>query len=924
MHAAEDEENLLRSAALQNAKSVLTARRRAGAALERKSDELAHAVSMLRATLESTTDGIMVTDESGAVTDYNARFVETWRLPPEIVETRCHQKWLDFISSQLADPVKFHDGVREIVASLSPASFQLWECTDGRVLECHTKVQRIGERIVGRVWSLRDITERRKAESILRRSEKMLADLFDNAAVGLHLIGTNGRILRANRTELEMLGYSQEEFVGHFIEEFYVNAPVIADVSPKLVRGEALDNHEARLRCKDGSIKDVLISCNGLWEDGKLVHSRCFTRDITEIKRAEAARARLATLVESSADAIVSKTLDGTICTWNKGAEQMFGYKAEEVVGKSVLILIPPDRVSEEARILERLRRGESVNHYETVRRRKDGTLIDISLTVSPIRDAKGSITGASKIARDITGRKLAEAALQASESRFRQLADAMPQMVWTARPDGYADYLNRRWYDYTGVAEGMTGDESWTPFLHPDDLPRCREIWGKSLATGQPYQIEYRIRNRTGEYRWHLGRALATRNEAGEIVRWYGSFTDIHEQKLTADALREANQTKDDFLSALSHELRTPLTPVLAILSSLREDSSIPPTLAADLEMMLRNVELETRLIDDLLDLTRITRRKLELRCEPVAIDLVIETAINTCLTELNDKELILIRDLQAPRQTVSADRTRIIQILWNLLKNSIKFTPSGGIITVRSHVTSTNGNGQVFIMVEDTGIGMEPEQVARVFDAFEQGDRTIARHFGGLGLGLAISKAIAVHHGGMISATSDGPGRGSIFTLTLPCATHEEFPPAATPTHNLPAICETTCVSPKSRPLRILLVEDHDNSAAILSRLLRRSGHEVVHAATVADALRIADEKTRSAGLDLIISDLGLPDGSGLDLMRKLSIDYGLRGIALSGFGMESDRAESRAAGFSRHLTKPIDIADLRNAIVDMAQTL
>jgi PAS domain S-box-containing protein len=1109
VNTAENEENLLRSAAMQNADSVLLTSRRAQAASEQKNDELTHAVSMLRATLESTTDGIMVADDGGRITNFNARFVQTWGLPPEIVETREHQKWLDFISPQLADAVKFQATVRAIIHSLSPASLDVLECADGRVLECHTKVQRIGERIVGRVWSLRDITERRKAESILRRSEKILADLFDNAAIGLHFIGTDGRILRVNRTELEMLGYSQEEFVGHFIEEFYVDAPVVAGISPKLMRGEDLDNHETRLRCKDGSIKDVLISCNGFWEDGKLVHSRCFTHDVTEKKRAETVRARLASLVESSADAIVSKTLDGTICTWNKGAEQMFGYTAEDVVGKSIMVLIPSDRATEEACILERLKRGESIDHYETVRQRKDGTLIDISLTVSPIRDAKGSVIGASKIARDITGRKQTEAALRTSEARFRQLADAMPQMVWTTRPDGHVDYLNRRWYDYTGMVAGKGGDESWTPFIHPDDLQRCLDVWRKSLETGELYQIEYRLKNRAGEYRWHLGRALATRNEEGEIVRWYGSCTDIHEQKLTAEALRveytvtehfnavaralateldpgrvvrivtdagtrmtraefggffhhrvdddgtpyvfdaitglagpdlekifkrsvaalirstlrgdgiirlddvrndrrfgpgpaygdtlagplfvasylavpviarsgevlgglffghahpgmfterdeenisalaaqaaaamntaslyqaeqqarriaeQANQTKDDFLAALSHELRTPLTPVLAILSSIREDPTVPPALAADLEMMLRSVELETRLIDDLLDLTRITRGKLELHLEPSDINHVIENAIRTCEPELNAKRLMLVRDFQTREQMVLADRTRITQVLWNLLTNSIKFTPAGGIITVRSSKSSTGGIGQVTIVVEDNGIGMAPDHVTRVFDAFEQGDRNITRQFGGLGLGLAISKAIAISHRGTISASSNGLGRGSSFMLTLPCDNCEGLHPTMTSSsHNdVPTTSESASFSPRSRPLRILLVEDHGNSAAIISRLLRRSGHEVAHAATVADALLIADQAMRSAGLDLVVSDLGLPDGSGLDMMRKLSTDYGLRGIALSGFGMDSDRAESRAAGFSRHLTKPIDIADLRNAIDDLAQIL
>jgi PAS domain S-box-containing protein len=809
--------------------------------------------------------------------------------------------------------------------------------------------------------------------------------------------------------------------------------------------------------------------------------------------------------VESSDDAILSKTLEGIITSWNQGAERMFGYVAGEMIGQSVTRLMPPDRVDEEPGILQRLRRGERIESYETVRRRKDGSLFDVSLTVSPIRDASGKIIGASKIARDVTARKQAEAAVRASEVRFRQLADAMPQIVWTAHANGQNEYSNRRWYEFTGFPEGTASDENFLSILHPDDLQKCRDLWMQSVSTGQPYQIEYRFRNRAGEYRWHLGRALPARNAAGEIVRWYGSSTDIHEQKLTAEALREkhavteqlnnvaralateldlnkivqiitdagtrairaqfgaflqgtftgengpsanldtfsgasrealekfsqphtkeildktfrgagiirlddarqdprfvttttgedrpvrdlpvasylavpvvarsgevlgglffghgepgvfkehdekivvalasqaaaamntarlylaeqqarglaeeANQIKDDFLAALSHELRTPLTPVLAILSSISEDTSLPPGLAADLEIVRRNVELETRLIDDLLDLTRITRGKLELHREPVAIRQLIESAINTCLPDLRAKQFTVIRDLERPEQTVFVDSARITQVLWNLLKNSIKFTPEGGTITVRSRTIPDDDGGQITIAIEDSGMGIEPDRLEHVFDAFEQGGRKITQQFGGLGLGLAISKAIAEAHRGTVLGASEGPGRGSTFSLVLPLGSIEPTKSAAAPSRPLAGTAVTASESKDthSRPLRILLVEDHADTAAIIVRLLSRSGHEVIHADTISDALRKAETE---AGLDLVMSDLGLPDGSGLDLMRELSTKYGLRGVALTGFGMESDRAESTAAGFSHHLIKPVNIAALRAIIAEMTK--
>jgi PAS domain S-box-containing protein len=277
-----------------------------------------------------------------------------------------------------------------------------------------------------------------------------------------------------------------------------------------------------------------------------------YLRDITERKAAERASQLLAAIVESSSDAVISKNINGVITTWNAGAERLFGYAADEVIGQPVTILMPPERINEEPQILERIRRGETVDHYETVRRRKDGTLLDISLTISPIKDSKGVIIGASKIARDITERKRTEQALRDSEARFRQLADAMPQIVWTARADGYVDYYNRRWYEYTGFPETY-GDASWQPILHPNDVQRSVETWSAAVRSGHPYEIEYRfIDRRTGGYRWHLGRALPVRNEAGEIAKWFGTCTDIDDQKRIEERFVRLNETLVAVLEAI------------------------------------------------------------------------------------------------------------------------------------------------------------------------------------------------------------------------------------------------------------------------------------------------------------------------------------------------------------------------------------
>jgi PAS domain S-box-containing protein len=810
----------------------------------------------------------------------------------------------------------------------------------------------------------------------------------------------------------------------------------------------------------------------------------------------------------SIGDAVVTVDTNARITYLNPIAEALTGWTSHDASGKplgEVLRLVnettrehavnPIDRALAEGLIVG------LANHTTLLAR--DGREIPIEDSAAPIRSPAGEIMGAVMVFHDVSERRQKETALEKSEQRFRLLGEIVPQLIWTTDAKGNREYLNERWRDYTGVPN----DEwSWERIAHPEDSALTMEAWMQAVQEGTPFETECRLRRHDGEYRWFVSRGVPLREPSGEIVRWYGSCTDIHQQKITAEALREeytiteqlhevatalateldlsqvvqiitdagtritraqfgaffynlldergesymlytlsgvpreafdkfpmprathifaptfrgegvirandirkdprfgksaphhgmpkghlpvvsylavsvvsrsgevigglffghedegvfterdekiivgvaaqaaaamdvarlyqreqqaralaeqASHAKDHFLAALSHELRTPLTPVLAILSSLQQEAGIPKELADDLETVRRNVELEARLIDDLLDLTRITRGKLELHCKEVKLSQLIEDAIETCQPDLRAKRLKLSKDLEGANQLISVDPARITQILWNLLKNSVKFTPDGGSITIRSRLSKDTDGESVVVDVQDTGIGIEPERLAHVFEAFEQGDRKITRQFGGLGLGLAISKAIADSHQGTLSATSEGSGLGATFSLRLPftaCETTidlgeservQSASPAPPPDHMAPAA---------HRSRRILLVEDHADTAAILIRLLRRMGHHVVHAGTIAGALTAAHQEMLTSGLDLVMSDLGLPDGSGLDLMRELSTSYGLQGIALSGFGMESDLEQSRAAGFSKHLIKPIDIVVLKQTIAEL----
>jgi two-component system CheB/CheR fusion protein len=636
------------------------------------------------------------------------------------------------------------------------------------------------------------------------------------------------------------------------------------------------------------------------------------------------AEASLAAIVESSEDAILSETLDGTITSWNQGAERIFGYTREEMIGRSISVLSPPDRPDETGRILEAVRQGERVRHTETERIRKDGRRIHISISVSPLKDAAGRIVGVSKIARDITHRKQGEELLRQSEERFRLATEAISGLVYdwdvetghVQRSKGLITLLG---YWPEEVASEL---DWWKRQIHPEDYERVYQHIVPAVEAGAPsFNVEYRVRHRDGHWVHVWDKGLIVHDVRGNPLRVVGSTIDISDRKRVESELRRANEearaaseAKDRFLATLSHELRTPLTPVLAVVSSLENDPEMRRTLRSELEMIRRNVELEARLIDDLLDLTRIARGKLELHRRSVNARRVLEHAMETAAPELEARELRLTADLTAADLLLSADAPRLTQVFWNLLSNAIKFTPAGGEVKVRSWIEPGGAGGQELVVeVADTGIGIEPDVLPRIFDAFEQADRRITRRFGGLGLGLAVTRAIVELHGGRLAAASEGKDRGAVFQVRLPLGVVQMDLDDSGVSFTRPQ--PSGPEEDESRPLRILLVEDHPDTAEAMADLLRLMGHQVTVAGTVASALETAGSGL--GGFDLVVSDIGLPDGSGQDLMRELVDRHGLRGIALSGYGMEEDIRKSREAGFSAHLIKPVTPQVLRDAI-------
>ena len=527
-------------------------------------------------------------------------------------------------------------------------------------------------------------------------------------------------------------------------------------------------------------------------------------------------------------------------------------------------------------------------------------------------------------------------AALAASEERLRVALEGSRMGTW----DWNIETGHIIWDDYMYPLYGREKRdfdgriESFLQIVHPDDRAMLERATQLAISERKTIDVDFRIVDLDGRVRHMASRGRVFYDDSGKAVRMSGVNMDItaskkDEEELSRakEAAEAANQAKDDFLAILSHELRTPLTPVLAAVSILEEEQNLSPDLVRQLEMIRRNIEVEAHLIDDLLDVTGIIRGKLELTRQPVDVRPLIEHAMqNYCAGAAVKKNLRISIKIAAAETYVLGDSSRMTQVFWNLMQNACKFTPSFGSIDV--HVfneppqlaAANNEELRPDLVVEiiDSGIGISPDNMMRIFNAFEQGERSRTRIFGGLGLGLAISRAIIELHGGTISASSEGQNRGAKFTVRLRTV-------APVLIESRPQTLGTVASGPiSSRSLRVLLVEDHRDTAHQLTRLLRRAGHDVTWAGSLQEArgfIAASDDDPQAPGFNILISDLGLPDGSGHELMRELASRHVMPGIALSGYGMKDDILDSMAAGFSRHITKPVDWQELKLAIQKIA---
>jgi PAS domain S-box-containing protein len=594
----------------------------------------------------------------------------------------------------------------------------------------------------------------------------------------------------------------------------------------------------------------------------------------------------------------------------NERVLELTGKRKEELIGHVIWEIFPEAVGAEFYQRCHRAMETQQPDHFQ-VFYKPWGRWVDTR--IYPNSD------GLAIYRADISEMMEQQKRLRESEQRLH-VAEERIRLALEAADVGIFDYYPAvgviRWSDRCnelfGLPAGTKPDYvTYLNAIHPDDRHIIHETIREVLSPGSTghYEIQYRaIGVADSRERWLEEKGRVLLDDAGRPARFLGTILEITERKLAEDALKkakqdaeDANRAKDQFLAMLSHELRTPLTPVLMTIASLQRNHDIPDNARRDLEVLRRNVELEALLIDDLLDLTRIAHGKLELRNDAIDVHASLNYALGVSASDLNEKQIKVRLDLAAKEHHCWADAARLQQVFWNIIKNAVKFTPARGQLRI-----STRNDAEHYIVIDftDTGIGINRELQPRIFDAFEQGGSGVTNRYGGLGLGLAISKRVIDLHGGKISVQSEGRGTGATFTIKLKAMETSLLEGPAYPLDHDGSARDSA---------EILLVEDHEDTARALRRMLENAGYQVGYASTVASARDLAAKRR----FRLVISDLGLPDGSGLDLMSELGDSGELRGIALSGFGADSDVAAAKAAGFAAHFTKPVDWERLRHTI-------
>ena len=786
--------------------------------------------------------------------------------------------------------------------------------------------------------------------------------IVDTMSVAVWRCDRNLHYQWVSRAFASWLGVSPNDIEGHSLSEV-IGVDAVAAIQPYITRvleGERVEFdqlvpyqpigprwiHAVYVPTYDGgSLPSGWVS---------VVHDVTAQRDEhASLRKTEFASRRLAAIVESSDDAIVSKDLNGIVTSWNVAAERMFGYTAEHMIGRSIRTIIPADRQAEEDEVLARIREGVRVDHFETLRQRRDGTLIPISLTISPIRDSAGQIVGASKIARDISERRflldrmtfLAEAGqtLGSSlnyESTLKTLASlAVPLLAdWCA-----VDIVEEGRLRRVAVAHGNTDEVEFDSPYSVDAVTRAghsvfiNQMTDDALvqaASGDSARLErlrsLRLRSYVCAPLIAGGRTLGALTFAtAESGRQFAERDVLFMEDVAARAAlavdnarayeeaRGANRLKDEFLATLSHELRTPLNAILGYVRMMQSGLIARDKQVKVIDTVARNATSLTHIIEDVLDVSRIISGKLRLDVQSVDVSHVVANAVESVQPAATAKG-VRVTVIADPRsEPVAGDPERLQQLVWNLVSNAVKFTARDGQVQVRVE----RANSRVNIIVSDTGVGIAPEFLPHVFERFRQADAGTTRKHGGLGLGLAITRHLVELHGGTIEATSDGLGKGTTFRVSLPVMIVH----GASASRDTVGDVESapTPSIPNLRGIRILVVDDDSDALMLLREILETTGADV----TTVDSAKAALERVETARPDVLIADLGMPNMDGFELISQLrhARNMAVRDVpaaALTAYARSEDRAKALRTGFQMHLAKPIDPGELMAAVASLAR--
>jgi PAS domain S-box-containing protein len=783
----------------------------------------------------------------------------------------------------------------------------------------------------------------------------------------------NGTIISWNRAAERMFGYTAAEAIGQSIR-MIIPADRQSEedmVLGRIQAGETITHFDTIRQRKDGTLIPISLTVSPIRDDvGRVIGASKVARDVTERTLAQMTTHRLAAVVESSDDAIITKDLHSIITSWNSAAERMFGYTATEAIGRSIRILIPEELQNEEDVVLAKIRAGERIDHFETIRQRQDGSRLFISLTVSPLRNEQGEIVGASKIARDITERSRLLAAAREHAANTEKLSEVGALVASTLDRDAIVQKVTDIATELThaefgaffyNVTDPESGDalmlytlsgaprEAFAKFPNP----RATAVFAPTFHGEGPVRLDDVTADpRYGRSAPHFGMppghlpvrsylAVPVKGVKGDVLgglffghSQVGVFTEQHEllalgvaawasvalenARLYTDA-QVANRMKDEFLAVLSHELRTPLNAIVGYSRLLRGGILPPDKAARGLETLERNATWLTQIVEDVLDVSRIVAGKIRLDVQPVDLPLIVDNAVAT-IQPAADAKTIRMQTMVDPRVgPVSGDPGRLQQVVWNLVANAVKFTPKQGRVQVRLERV----NSHVEIVVSDTGIGIRPDFLPFVFERFRQEEGGTTRKTGGLGLGLAIVRHIVEMHGGTVEASSAGEGQGATFRVRLPLMIMHPVAAETKREHPRTERREALTGLADLRGIHVVAIDDEADALALLRVVLETAGAEVTTFSSPLTALeQIADVKPH-----VLVVDLGMPEMDGFELIRRIrqSTDPAVRilpAAALTAFARSEDRTKALRSGFEMHLAKPVDPGELVASVATLAR--